>query len=50
VDDAAGLSSTLAAAGVSSVPREGAIRFAPHLYNTRTELERVVGLLRATLG
>jgi cysteine desulfurase / selenocysteine lyase len=50
VDDAAGLSSTLAAAGVNCAPREGAIRFAPHLYNTRTELDRVVGLLRATLG
>lgn len=32
-------------AGVTCVLREGAIRLAPHLYNTREEMERVVRIL-----
>jgi cysteine desulfurase/selenocysteine lyase len=36
---------SLAAAGVTCALREGAIRVAPHLYNTRSEVERLVELL-----
>ena len=35
----------LRAAGVTCALRSGAIRVAPHLYNTRSELERVVEIL-----
>jgi cysteine desulfurase / selenocysteine lyase len=49
VDDAAGLNAALAKAGITCVPREGAVRFAPHFYNTTAEMERVVDVLRAAL-
>jgi selenocysteine lyase/cysteine desulfurase len=39
------LHAVLEAAGVSCVPREGAIRFAPHFYNTPGEMEHVVTIL-----
>jgi cysteine desulfurase / selenocysteine lyase len=38
----------LAAAGVHCVVREGAIRFAPHVYNTVEEAERIVDVLDHT--
>lgn len=38
----------LSAAGVVCVVREGAIRLAPHLYNTRDELQRVVEILEGS--
>lgn len=34
--------------GVTCVLREGAIRLAPHLYNTREEMERVIDILDGT--
>lgn len=48
VDDAAGLNARLERAGVVCVPREGAIRIAPHFYNTAEEMERVVEVLRGS--
>jgi cysteine desulfurase / selenocysteine lyase len=50
VDDALALNAALAAEGITCVPREGAVRFAPHFYNTNTEMERVVRVLRAACG
>jgi cysteine desulfurase / selenocysteine lyase len=50
VEDAAALNAALAAEHVSCVTREGAVRFAPHFYNTATEMERVVRVLRTVCG
>jgi cysteine desulfurase / selenocysteine lyase len=50
VDDAAALNAALAAENIVCVNREGAVRFAPHLYNTATEMERVVRVLRTVCG
>jgi cysteine desulfurase / selenocysteine lyase len=36
----------LRGAGVGCVLREGAIRFSPHLYNSREEMERVIEILK----
>lgn len=35
-------------AGIGCVPREGAIRLAPHLYNTADDVERVMDVLETT--
>jgi selenocysteine lyase/cysteine desulfurase len=35
----------LAAGGVTAVVREGAVRLAPHLYNTEAEMDRVIEIL-----
>lgn len=43
--DLRGTHRALLAAGVVCVPREGAIRLSPHLYNTREEMERVMEVL-----
>jgi selenocysteine lyase/cysteine desulfurase len=43
--DVAEAYSGLKAAGVVCSLREGSIRIAPHLFNTREEIERVVGVL-----
>ncbi len=40
----------LGEAGVHCALREGAIRLSPHFYNTVQEMERVVAVLRRTLG
>jgi selenocysteine lyase/cysteine desulfurase len=40
----------LHAAGVGCVPREGAIRLAPHLYNTADEVARVIEVLARSEG
>jgi selenocysteine lyase/cysteine desulfurase len=29
------------------VPREGAVRFAPHFYNTASDVERALAVLRS---
>ena len=42
VPDATALHAHLTEAGISTVPREGAVRFAPHVFNTPDEMERVV--------
>lgn len=41
---------TLASAGIICTVRQGAIRFAPHFYNTMDEMERVVGILDEALA
>jgi cysteine desulfurase / selenocysteine lyase len=46
VPDAGALHAALADAGISTVPREGALRFAPHFFNTAAEMDRVVAHLR----
>jgi cysteine desulfurase / selenocysteine lyase len=50
VADAAAMNAALAAENIVCVTREGAVRFAPHLYNTATEMERVVRVLRTVCG
>jgi selenocysteine lyase/cysteine desulfurase len=40
----------LKAAGVATSVREGALRLAPHCYNTLEEMSRVADLLEASLG
>jgi cysteine desulfurase / selenocysteine lyase len=50
VPDPAALNAALAARGIITVPREGAVRFAPHFYNTMDEMERVVEALRDLLS
>jgi selenocysteine lyase/cysteine desulfurase len=47
VPDAGALHAALTAAGVSLVPREGAIRFAPHFYNHLEDVERALAVLRS---
>ena len=37
-------------ARIACVPREGAIRLSPHLYNTANEVERVMEVLSAAVG
>ncbi len=44
-DDMPAAIARLKAAGVVSVPREGAIRLAPHGYNTMEEIERTIAAL-----
>jgi cysteine desulfurase / selenocysteine lyase len=44
--DADALNHALAAAGVTVVPREGSVRFAPHFYNTASDVERALTVLR----
>lgn len=48
VPDAPRLHAALADAGVTCVPREGAIRFSPHFYNTMDEMEQVARILRSS--
>ncbi|MDB4948072.1 MAG: hypothetical protein JWM27_721 [Gemmatimonadetes bacterium] len=43
--DLAAATQALHDAGVACVPREGAIRLAPHLYNTHEEMARVIEVL-----
>lgn len=43
--DAAAAHAALSDAGVTCALREGSLRFAPHMYNTAAEIERVVTLL-----
>ncbi len=43
--DAARLHAALQRAGVVCVPREGAVRLSPHLYNTASEVARVIEVL-----
>jgi selenocysteine lyase/cysteine desulfurase len=44
-DDLRGTAAKLKAAGVVFVPREGAIRLAPHWYNTFDDMDRVIAAL-----
>lgn len=48
VADAQATQTRLGSAGVSVVPREGAIRFAPHFFNTMDEMQRAVDCLEDT--
>jgi cysteine desulfurase / selenocysteine lyase len=50
VHDAQAMTARLASHGIQATPREGAIRFAPHLYNTIEEMEHVVSVLRTREG
>lgn len=50
VPDTERLHAALAEAGVTCVPREGAIRFSPHFYNTMDEMEQVARILRGSLN
>ncbi|HEX6535830.1 MAG TPA: aminotransferase class V-fold PLP-dependent enzyme [Gemmatimonadaceae bacterium] len=43
---AAAIHAALSAAGVDAAVRQGAIRFAPHLYNTAADIDRAVDVLR----
>jgi selenocysteine lyase/cysteine desulfurase len=36
--------------GVVCAPREGMLRFSPHFYNDQTDVERVIGALRAIMN
>jgi cysteine desulfurase / selenocysteine lyase len=47
VPDAAALHAALMAADIITVPREGAVRFAPHFFNTAAEMERVTHALHS---
>jgi cysteine desulfurase / selenocysteine lyase len=47
VSDAEAMNHALAAANVTVVPREGAVRFAPHFYNTASDVERALAVLRS---
>lgn len=42
-----GVYDRLVAAGIACAFREGAVRLSPHLYNTRTEIDRTVGIIAA---
>jgi cysteine desulfurase / selenocysteine lyase len=44
--DAAAVHASLLEAGISTVPREGAVRFAPHWFNTDDEMDRVIAHLQ----
>lgn len=46
VPDADRLHARLDAVGVTCVPREGALRFSPHFYNTMDDIERVLDILQ----
>lgn len=48
--DVPGGLAALRAAGVTATVREGALRLSPHCYNTREEMERVVGVLEESLA
>jgi cysteine desulfurase / selenocysteine lyase len=50
VPDAAATSAALEARGIITVPREGAVRFAPHFFNTMDETQRVVSVLQSLPG
>lgn len=49
VPDTTGAHARLREAGIHCMVREGALRFAPHFYNTTAEMERVVEVLDAWL-
>jgi selenocysteine lyase/cysteine desulfurase len=44
-DDLDGMAARLRAGHVIHTVREGAIRLSPHIYNTREEVDAVLGLL-----
>jgi len=47
--DGASVSQALKAAGVVHSLREGAIRLAPHVYNTAAEIEKALGIVERAL-
>jgi selenocysteine lyase/cysteine desulfurase len=48
--NAAAVSASLSAAGVSHSLREGAIRLSPHFYNTREEVRRALRVIESAMS